>query len=208
MDNMVDFIYMNEERKFITFNRDELLEKAILTLIPLEEAEKKNLVRKKIGSLALAIGILCNFDGVSGYTYVNMTWGMLRKSGISAQELFARAEEHSLKVFSPIYVEFDVMHVVTTAPGHTFGAVALFYPGMLKKMQEILGGDYYILPSSRSEMILVRKESADPEFLRGLVKMVNETIVEKDRLLGNDIFLYSNGKLYEAGISSNVLVKM
>ena len=46
------------------------------------------------------------------------------------------------------------MYVLTNASG-SLGAAALFYPDVKEKAAELLGSDYYILPSSVHEVILV-----------------------------------------------------
>ncbi len=75
------------------------------------------------------------------------------------------------------------MYVLTNTEG-AYGAAALFYPGMKERVAEVIGGDYYVLPSSIHE-VLILKETPDmnPKELAQMVKEVNETqVAPQDRL--------------------------
>lgn len=72
-----------------------------------------------------------------------------------------------------------------------FGAAALLYQGRLEEVGEYLGEDYYVLPSSVHEVIVVRKSAASgKEFLSGIVKEINETQVEREEVLSNRAYYY------------------
>lgn len=64
------------------------------------------------------------------------------------------------------------------------GASALLYPGTMEKAAEILGGDYYVLPSSVHELILFAPRGRlDVEAMTEMVRSINAEHVElKDRL--------------------------
>lgn len=71
------------------------------------------------------------------------------------------------------------------------GANAMAYDGILERAGEVLGADYYILPSSAHELILVvDREQLDCEELQCIVKEVNETEVEQKDFLSNKVFFY------------------
>ena len=71
------------------------------------------------------------------------------------------------------------------------GAACLLYPGLL---QEICGKEeknYYILPSSVHEVILLADDGAeDPEKLREMVREVNEQQVEPEEVLSDSVYYY------------------
>lgn len=57
-----------------------------------------------------------------------------------------------------------------------YGAAALLYPDRLRMAGEVIGENYYILPSSVHEVILVAEsEAPEKEELEALVKEMNET---------------------------------
>jgi len=81
--------------------------------------------------------------------------------------------------------------VLTTNEG-LLGASTLFYPGIKDKIGEKLGGDFFVLPSSVHEvLILPDKGQMKATELAQMVKSINETEVEpKDRLC-DKVFRYN-----------------
>ena len=80
----------------------------------------------------------------------------------------------------------------------SYGAAALIYPEQLRKIAEEVGENYYVLPSSVHETIIVAEsESPDKEELCSLIKEINETQVEAEEVLSDHAYYYdcSTGKL-------------
>lgn len=79
-----------------------------------------------------------------------------------------------------------------------FGAAAFLYDGVLQGIAERLGCDFYLLPSSIHEMILVPDDGGqDPEELWKMVCEINATQVEPEEVLTDSIYHFSqkNGKM-------------
>lgn len=76
-----------------------------------------------------------------------------------------------------------------------YGAAEMLREDILEKFSRKIGGNFYILPSSVHELILV-PESAYicTEYLREMVKEVNESIVTKEEWLSEDIYYYDSEK--------------
>lgn len=71
------------------------------------------------------------------------------------------------------------------------GACILLYDGVLEKFAEKIGSDFYILPSSVHEVILVPANGdMDARYLIQMVKEVNATEVSPDEVLSDNIYLY------------------
>lgn len=71
------------------------------------------------------------------------------------------------------------------------GASALFYPKVMDKLGEVLGHDYFILPSSIHEMLVLPdngKISADE--LRMMVTEINATQVSPAERLTDDVYYF------------------
>ena len=87
--------------------------------------------------------------------------------------------------------EIGGMYVLTNSTG-SLGAATLFYPEVKEKTAELLGSDYYILPSSTHEVILV-PDTADikGEELCRMVKEANRTVVEEKDILSDNVYHYS-----------------
>ena len=76
----------------------------------------------------------------------------------------------------------------------SFGAASMLYEGILEKVGQKLGENYYILPSSIHEVIVV-PESKSPvkQDLEEMVREINETQVEEEEVLSDRVF-QSKGK--------------
>lgn len=88
------------------------------------------------------------------------------------------------------------MYVVTNTQ-IAGGAGALFYPGVAEMFENYLDGDYYIIPSSTNEFILLAKNDAayaDEEGLNSLICEINENELTESEVLGDRALTYSEFK--------------
>ena len=73
-----------------------------------------------------------------------------------------------------------------------YGACCVLYPGLLTLLADKLDGDFYILPSSIHEVILLKDTKTEtPEQLRKMIREVNETHVEPEEVLSDSLYYYS-----------------
>lgn len=71
------------------------------------------------------------------------------------------------------------------------GAAAIFYDQVLDYFGEKLGEDFYILPSSIHETLLIGiSEAMDVQAMYDMVWEANHTVVEKNEFLSNQVFYY------------------
>ena len=83
------------------------------------------------------------------------------------------------------------MYVLTNRK-KLYGAACMLYPDILKKFSEKAGKDFYILPSSVHEVILVPADSGtDQESLREIVTDINRTQVAEEEVLADSVYFYS-----------------
>ena len=76
-----------------------------------------------------------------------------------------------------------------------WGAGALFYPGVIGRIHELLDGDFYVLPSSVHELILIAVDDQDPKQLADLVRSANRSVVKDSEILADDLFICESGQL-------------
>ena len=75
------------------------------------------------------------------------------------------------------------------------GAAAVLYPSVLSALAKRLDGSFYLLPSSIHEFIAVPfKREYAPEELREIVREVNESQVEEEEYLSDQIYYYDRDK--------------
>ena len=78
---------------------------------------------------------------------------------------------------------------VVTNTDRIDGAGVIFYPEFMDNMGELLGNDFFILPSSIHEMLVLPDDGqVDAEMLRDMVKEVNATQVAPAERLTNDVY--------------------
>ncbi len=73
---------------------------------------------------------------------------------------------------------------------YTNGASCLLYPGLKSKIASLIDGDFYIIPSSIHELILL-PTGGDPDFFISMLREVNETQVPKEDVLSDNLYHYS-----------------
>lgn len=162
---------------------------------------------KKVDDLAVyyVVVVGCNKEGTACMTIKNTHQEML---GISTDELHQIAMENTTKIFPPVFMKIedklsqiennllvseDVgrnsgMFVLTNEIAN-FGAVNIMYPEIAEKIKEIIGSDYYVLPSTVHEMILVPKgEQVDARELGIMLREINGYMVDKEDRLSDHIY--------------------
>ena len=75
------------------------------------------------------------------------------------------------------------LHVVTNE-GIVYGAAAILYPGVLKRLAGKLGGNLFLIPSSVHEFLAIRDDcGVEKDELEALIRDVNRAeVAEQDRL--------------------------
>ena len=152
-----------------------------------------------------------------GIASILVTNEMLENYGISAEKLHAdamkNAPEHfpfSVRSMQEVLAEMmgiepDMMPMeeipmyVATCNQGVNGAGCIFYPEFMEQASERLSGDFFILPSSVHEVLLL-PERGDMSFreLEEMVQSVNEEeVAPKDRLSGTVYHYDSQDKVFE-----------
>ncbi len=82
------------------------------------------------------------------------------------------------------------MYVLTNTD-RSLGAAAILYPGFLKNHTDVLGDEFFILPSSIHECILVPGWTGyRQEALAGMVKEINRKHVDPREVLSDRVYCY------------------
>ena len=86
------------------------------------------------------------------------------------------------------------MKVLTNNMGIN-GASTILDDESLKRLHTYWGRDFFILPSSVHELICIPVDDRPVKELQALVKEVNASLVSKDEILSNNIYLYDGIKV-------------
>ena len=148
-------------------------------------------------------------DGDGGFMSARITNDMMNELGISQEQLHQDAIASTEKIFQPkiqsmmealtgIPEEDPQMMVVTNELG-SLGAGALFCSGVMDKAAEHMKGNYFILPSSIHETLVVPDNgSFDRADLEKMVKEANRTVVDPQDRLSDSVYHYdSKDRVFE-----------
>jgi len=93
------------------------------------------------------------------------------------------------------YVGMDILHVLTNKI-RSFGAAAILYEGVLEMVGDFLEDNYYVLPSSVHEVIIVSETEAPwgGAGLSEMVKEINHTQVDEEDILSDTAYYYDREK--------------
>ncbi|MDO5575370.1 MAG: DUF5688 family protein [bacterium] len=99
----------------------------------------------------------------------------------------------------PDEVMQDERMYVASVSGGNLGAGIITYPDFMEKAAERVGGDFFILPSSTHEVLLIPDDGMiDVEILRDMVRDVNDTTVVMEDKLTDSVYHYDNtAKVFE-----------
>ncbi|MCD8021932.1 MAG: DUF5688 family protein, partial [Lachnospiraceae bacterium] len=105
-------------------------------------------------------------------------------------------EDEDQDVYDEMLEAESSMYILTNEE-MCFGAVGIYFEDTLRKVSSLIGGDFYVLPSSLHEcMILPVKNSGymQAEQLQWIVREVNQKTVGNDDLLGDSVYRYDAQK--------------
>ena len=81
--------------------------------------------------------------------------------------------------------------LVLTNQESFFGAIGILLPEIREKLAERLGGDYFIIPSSVHEcLVMPAHELADPDRLNRMIREINENELEPQEILADHAYRY------------------
>lgn len=110
---------------------------------------------------------------------------LLPYTGTGEQEFIVRLSE-------PEELLKEQQLYILTNESKINGAATVLYPGLLKRLGERFMGDYYLIPSSVHEFLLLKDtEGEDRVRLNTMVREVNEAQVEPEEVLSHHVYFYS-----------------
>lgn len=206
-------------------------ENLYLQLINAEENEEllKNAPHEIIEDLAIVVRCLVD----ENHSFL-MTDIACLSYNITPEELFKYAKEnnekaqvefgHTLKFVSnsfpedirPTQEEIELLkpdnplHVIRHKVNdmEVYTAAAILSEKTMQMVADKFGENFYILPSSMDEVIVVSESDALDKtlpFLKQMVEEINETVVDKDLFLSNNIYYYDTEKKSFEIVNNNTI---
>ena len=160
--------------------------------------------------LALTFRWVAHTDSI-GISTALITNRELALWGISLHELLLVARENTRRLFPPRIMDMDsflvesgrgkpplmpgkIMYIMTNEQ-QINGATVLVYDGVLRQFADKIKEDFYVLPSSIHELILVpASQFADAGRLFEMVREANDTIVLPVDYLSDSVYYYNRRK--------------
>ena len=115
-------------------------------------------------------------------------------ASVMTEILSHKLDEESAQEFYDMMVGEDDMipMYVCTNTAKLNGAGVILYQGLLQEFADRVGFDFYILPSSIHETLLIPANGdMDVENLRDMVRIVNRTEVAPDEILSDSVYRYN-----------------
>lgn len=204
----------------------QMKEKLAMEVVSAEANKEmlESVPHKMLEDMAIVYRFVLNSDE-DGRSSVLVTNKMLENYGITAEQLHADAleiapqikpveikgmsevlaelmgvEQAEMMGVGPVAPEDEQMYVATV-PDKVHGAGVLAYEEFMDKAAERAGGDFYILPSSIHEILIVPDNGEmDLKALEDMVKEVNATQVAPQDKLTDSVYHYdSKEKIFELG---------
>ena len=125
----------------------------------------------------------------------------MRAAGVSEEDIDQMLEDMNQGMDTPL--------TVVTNNQQLNGAAVLFYPGQMDQIGESVKGDFFILPSSIHEM-LVLPDDGDMSYqeLKEMVVDVNNTQVSPDEKLADEVYHYdTRNRVFEKASSFEERIK-
>lgn len=115
----------------------------------------------------------------------------MRRSGMTEEEIDFAMKEMGMDNPTPL--------TVVTNDQQMNGAAVLFYPGQMEQLGESVKGDFYILPSSTHE-VLILPDNGEMTYqeLKNMVMEINSTQVMPEERLADDVYHYdTKNRIFE-----------
>lgn len=175
------------------FSYEKVKEKIVYKVVQRESNEEllKEVPYETFLDLALVFYVLLEATPFGNATLLVKN-EHLKEWGVEKEELLRAAEENTPRML-PLRFEklTNFMYVMTNQP-QNLGACAVCYPDACKKAREIIGENFYVIPSSIHEMILIPESyGLNRVQLEMMSGEINSEDVEKEEVLSGNVYYYS-----------------
>ena len=181
--NLFDFNHVKEHIVYKLIRRDANEE--LLKQIPYEPF------------LDLAVVYYIQIDNTRfGSAAIQIRNEHLRYWRVEKEEIRRLAGKNTPRIY-PVQIRQIVRFMyVATNEQCSLGAAVMRYPAFREKVRGMIRGDFYILPSSIHEVILVPESfGLEPERMQEMVKEINQTGVVPEEVLSDSVYYFDGEEI-------------
>lgn len=194
---------------------DQAKNSLIMQAIPIRGNEERlaDMPHREMEDMAVVYRVMVSSDGRGEMSYL-VTNPLLEEYGITPEQLYADAvqsmrEQNSYSI-TPLFnvlaeidpvlagepmMEPDNSLLVATNEQKIYGAGVIAMPEFMEEAAEKLHGDYFILPSSIHEVLLLKDDgNTDYRGLELMVREINATQVAPNERLSDNVYHYDAGE--------------
>ena len=204
-----------------SFDYDNIKDKLILELLDsdMNKERLKTLVHKEVGNGFVMVPYITIEEILGSAMRTAVTKEIAKSHDYDIDELMDVAFLNTMERFSPVFLEGNkpyevselseslnpmsenfnidssrILYILTNAEVH-FGATVFFYPGIAERLGDILGRNYYVLPSSVHEVMIVPEgRGATIKDMKRLVREANASVVDSRKVLSSKVLYYNRKK--------------
>lgn len=186
---------------------DAMKENLVLQMLSIEGNEEllETLPHRIIGDMALCCRFLFDKNKHCVHSML-VNRDVLKELSVDEETLFADALhyapinkpftlttlEEMVRILEPAMPQAESVPIyVASVEDSFFGASVLAYPDFLEYAADVIGGSYYVIPSSVHEVLLISEaEAFEAEELHEMLCNINDNVVEEEDILSYSLYLY------------------
>lgn len=207
------------ETQDISLKYEDVKDKVVFHVVEMKRNKNRlsNLEYTPLGNgLAMTYAIIVNSDA-KGEAKIGITRQISQQNGYDMSKLHSDAMDNSVRlnpvILSNMETVMDVMlsgaecsppllkddmaidkdspmYVLSNVNG-VQGAATLFYPGVQEQISNVISDNYFVLPSSVHELLIIPEKNGNKASeLEQMVKKVNSTQVAPDEILSDRVLHY------------------
>lgn len=174
-----------------------------------EEADLEGIPFLVSGDMAFPIYARV-FRNENGCYSIRVLKSMLEKWQVDEREAFRDALQNMQRIYPPRLYTVDGMEVNTKLPAdpgsmeefgyvltnsrETYGAAAIFYPGMAEKIARLLGEDFYFACTSVHEAHIHAVSTTEPEAIEKALQDTNCSCNRPGEILTDYVYRYNSDR--------------
>lgn len=168
---------------------------------------------KKFPYFDLGCGLVLTADIWQGEYRAPVTNSILGSAGVSSSKLFELAlGNYSIKdavlyrledvldesdddrenlmesTYGKLLADEESLYLLSNRDAF-WGAAAIFYPGVMEKVYGLMGGDFYVMPSSVHELLILPVSAVEAQKLVDTIRSANRSVLKETDILADDLYV-------------------